>query len=116
MPCCAFAAFLISQLLVALAAIKQFVFRSTARPGTALVNNAVVEWRLGAQPVPAAAASAWARPTWNRRHRLGRGLAFAALIEAALLAGTLYSSRTHFASAESSAANVTQRAPHCESK
>ena len=116
MPCCAFAAFLISQLLVALAALKQLVFRSAARPATALVNNAVVEWRLGAQPTAVATASAWARPTWSRRHAWGRGLAFAALIEAALLTGTLYSARTHFARAETSAANVSQPTPHCESQ
>jgi|GEM_PF-1192023 len=114
MPCCAFAAFLISQLLVALAAVKQFVFRSAASPGTALVNNAVVEWRLDAQPAPVAAASVCARPTWKRRPALRRGLALAALIEAALLAGTLYSARTHFANAQTSAANVTQPAAHCE--
>jgi hypothetical protein len=107
MPCCAFAAFLISQLLVALAAIKQLVFRSAARPATALVSNAVVEWRLGAQPTALAAASAWARPTWRRRHAWGWGLAFAALIEAALLAGTFYSAQTHFAHGETSAPNAS---------
>ncbi|MBI5781162.1 MAG: hypothetical protein HZA65_05805 [Rhodocyclales bacterium] len=117
MPCCAFAAFLISQLLVAVAALKQLVFRSAARPATALVSNPVVEWRLGAQPTAVAAASAWAQPAWNRRHALGRGLAVAALIEMALLTGTLYSARIHFARAETSAANAGQpAAPHCEGR
>jgi len=116
MPCCAFAAFLISQLLVALAAIKKLVFRSAACPATALASNAVVEWRLGAQPKAVAAASAWARPAWRRRHAWGWGLAFAASIEATLLAGTLYSARAHFAHAETSASNASQPAPHCESQ
>ena len=87
MPCCAFAAFLFSQLVLGLAAIKRIVLPS--RTESRAQTNAVVEWRL-AEP-GGASSSAIPRP-----RRLSMPIfALAALLELALLCGTIYSVRVH---------------------
>jgi hypothetical protein len=88
MPCCAFAAFLFSQLVLGLAAIKRIVLPSRAE--SRAQTNAVVEWRL-AEPGRTASSSAIRRP-----RRLSMPIvALAALLELALLCGTIYSVRVH---------------------
>ncbi len=86
MPCCAFAAFIISQIVLGFGAIKRFVLRSGDSLDDA-PSNPATEWRLiGGAPVPAASA----------RRRLGiRTLAFAASIEILLAVGAVYGYRAH---------------------
>jgi hypothetical protein len=85
MPCCAFAAFIISQIVLGLGAIKRFVLRSgdSLEPAP---NNPATEWRLNGNP-PALAV-----PT--RRFGL-RTLAFAASIEILLTVGSVYGYHQH---------------------
>ena len=86
MPCCAFAAFIISQIVLGFGAVKRFMLRS----GDALddaPNNPATEWRLiGAGP----ALATTPRPRWGVRT-----LALAASIEILLGAGAVYGYRLH---------------------
>jgi hypothetical protein len=91
LPCCAFAAAIVAQLLVGLGVVKRVLFgadeASTSR-------NPVVEWRL--EPVsarrvgPPATSSARLLGRWSLR-----GLAFAAAIEAAIVLGVAYGLLEH---------------------
>jgi len=85
MPCCAFAAFIISQIVLGFGAIKRFVLRSDDSLDD-VPSNPATEWRLiGA---PAAEASS--------NHRFGiRALAFAASMEILLAAGAAYGYHLH---------------------
>ncbi len=109
MPCCAFAAFLLGQFLLGLAALKRLLFgRSTAAE---VPLNAAVEWRLvpaGGSPVCAAPASGWSRRrvwTWS--------LAGAAVLEAALLVGAIQFARTHFLHTQADAQSTASSALTC---
>jgi hypothetical protein len=86
MPCCAFAAFIISQIVLGFGAIKKFVLRSPDDLHQA-PNNPATEWRLvGGAPAVAAAPV----------RRFGvRALAFAASIEILLAVGALYGYHAH---------------------
>ena len=86
MPCCAFAAFIISQIVLGLGAIKKFVLRT----GDSLEdapNNPATEWRL------IGGAPALATPS-SRRFGM-RALALAASIEILLAAGAAYGYHAH---------------------
>jgi hypothetical protein len=86
MPCCAFAAFIVSQIVLGFAAIK----RSVLGPGDDLndvSSNPATEWRLigGAPALPL-------RP----RRRVGLPtLALAASVEIMLAAGAVYGYHLH---------------------
>jgi hypothetical protein len=81
MPCCALAAFVISQIVIGFGAIKRFVLRSDDSLDEAWRNPAT-EWRLTGD------APALAAPS---RRRLGmRTLAIAASIEILLVLGAAY--------------------------
>lgn len=80
MPCCAFAAFILGQILIGFDAVKRFVL---GRSTPAVVNPAT-EWRLGA---PTAVAS-------RSRYSL-KWFAIAAPIEIALVLGAGYGLRAH---------------------
>ncbi len=86
MPCCAFAAFIISQIVLGFGAIKRFVLRS----GDALddaPSNPATEWRL------IGGAPALATPS-ARRFGM-RTLALAASIEILLAIGAAYGYHLH---------------------
>jgi hypothetical protein len=86
MPCCAFAAFIISQIVLGFGAIKKFVLRSGGSLDDAPTNPAT-EWRL------IGGESALAAPP---RRRFGvRTLAIAASIEILLAIGGVYGYRLH---------------------
>jgi len=91
MPCCAFAAFLLGQLLLGLAALKRLLGRSSAADAPL---NAAVEWRLA----PAGAATVCATPArrWPRRRAWTWTFAGAAVLEAAVLLGAIQFARAHF--------------------
>ncbi len=86
MPCCAFAAFIISQIVLGFGAVKRFVLRR----GDSLAdapNNPATEWRL------IGASSATAGPSIRR---FGvHALAIAASIEILLAVGAFYGYRAH---------------------
>jgi hypothetical protein len=108
MPCCAFAACIVGQILLALAAVK----RALLGRGSAIeVRNAAVEWRLDA---PAAAIVAPpARVAWLRSRRAAGGLALAAALEIALVFGALYGLAEH-AGHRSSAEHAAHARPSVE--
>lgn len=85
MPCCAFAAFIISQVVLGFGAFKRFILRS----GDTLddvPSNPATEWRLNGFS-PLAAPS-------NRRFGI-RALAMAASIEILLATGAAYGYHLH---------------------
>jgi hypothetical protein len=86
MPCCAFAAFIISQIVLGLGAVKRFVLRSGDRVDEA-PNNPATEWRLiGDAPTLAGPPA--------RRFAV-RTLAFAVSIEMLLAVGAVYGYHLH---------------------
>ena len=86
MPCCAFAAFIISQIVLGFGAIKRFVLRSGDDLDDA-PSNPATEWRLiGGAPALAAPPS--------RRWGL-RAFALVASIEILLAVGAVYGYRVH---------------------
>ena len=90
MPCCAFAVFLVSQVLLGLAAVKRVVVGRGAGSDAAQ-RNATVEWRLG-QAVPLAC-----RPP---RRAIARTFVLVAVLEGALVVGGIYAARAHFGGVE----------------
>ncbi|HSD09401.1 MAG TPA: hypothetical protein VLF14_00325 [Candidatus Binatia bacterium] len=87
MPCCAFAACIVAQLLLAVGAIKRAIFGQGAGESTA--RNIAVEWRLDSGVAPSldlASASAG----WLLGRRSLRGLALAAALEVAIVVGAIY--------------------------
>jgi len=80
MPCCAFAAFILGQVLIGFDAVKRFVFGRT----TPAVVNPATEWRLGAPAAPA-----------SRSRHAFRWFAIAAPIEIALVLGAGYGLHAH---------------------
>jgi hypothetical protein len=86
MPCCALAAFIVSQIVLGVGAIKKFVLRS----GDSLEDapsNPPTEWRLiGGAPAPAAP---------SRRRFTVRALAIAGSIEILLAIGAAYGYHLH---------------------
>lgn len=90
MPCCAFAAFIVGQILVGLNAAKRFLFGASA--DAEVRANPATEWSLsGGAPVPSSAA----KPA-IRLHGT-RWFAVAAVIETALVLGGAYGLHAHFA-------------------
>jgi len=84
MPCCAFAAFIIAQIVLGLDALKRFFF---GRGLKSLEFNAATEWRLDAVSMTTSASARRLSPRW---------FAIAAAIELAIVAGGAYRLRTHF--------------------
>ena len=92
MPCCAFAAFLFSQLILGVAAVRRIVLG--AREESRAQTNAAVEWRLP-ESGGAAAASVIRPASWRPRRLSVPIFALAALIELAVLCGAIYGVRAH---------------------
>jgi len=90
MPCCAFVACLIGQLLVAVGAVRRLLGLAREDEGE---RNAAVEWRLG---VPAVVPLSVPRTGWFRDPRARRGLAVAAAFEILLILGAVWGYREHF--------------------
>jgi hypothetical protein len=89
MPCCAFAAFLVGQILLGLDAVKRFVFGGSS--DAEVPDNPATAWRLiGVAPVSGV------RTANYRRGPGARWFAVAAVIEMALLFGGAYGIRSHF--------------------
>jgi hypothetical protein len=85
MPCCAFAAFIISQIVLGVGAIKRFVLRSDDSLAQT-PNNPATEWRLNGASTAIASS----------RRRFGiRTLAVAASIEILLAVGAAYGYHLH---------------------
>jgi len=86
LPCCAFAAAIIAQLLVGLRVVKRTLFGAG---DASAARNPAVEWRLEPASVrrvePPPSSSGWVLGRWSFR-----GLAFAAAIEAAIVLGVAY--------------------------
>jgi hypothetical protein len=87
MPCCAFAAFIVSQIVLGFGTIKRFLLRSGDNTDDA-PNNPATEWRLiGDTPAPAGPP----------RRRFGvRAFALVASLEILLAAGAGYGYHVHF--------------------
>ena|SRR5438552_1950776 len=87
MPCCAFAACIVGQLILLVGAVKGALFGRGAAAPTA--RNAAVEWRLDA----ANAVAPNDRPSsagWRPSRMALRGLALAAALELAIVLGVIY--------------------------
>ena len=87
MPCCAFAAFIVSQVVLGFGVIKRFILRSGDTLDDA-PSNPATEWRL------IGAAPALTAPQSSRRLGL-RTLAIAASIEIILAIGAAYGYHLH---------------------
>jgi hypothetical protein len=88
MPCCAFAAAVIGQLLLVVRAVKRWLLGESADA----TRNAAVEWRLdGGSPIIETP-----RVSWLASRRVLGGLAIAAALEIALVAGAVYGLVDHF--------------------
>ena len=85
MPCCAFAAAILGQLILALGAVKRVILGGSASDATA--RNAAVEWRLDS---PTAGVPPPPRYAWLKSRRAIGGLAFAAAIEIVIVIGAVY--------------------------
>jgi hypothetical protein len=84
MPCCAFAACIVGQLILLVGAVKGALFGRGADP-----RNTAVEWRLDAanavtrSPMPSSAG-------WRPSRGALRGLVLAAALEVAIVLGVIY--------------------------
>ena len=87
MPCCAFAACIVAQLLLGVRAIKRAVFGRGAGESTA--RNLAVEWRLDSV-APVALDLAPLPAGWLVGRRSLRGLALAAALEVVIVLGAIY--------------------------
>lgn len=97
MPCCAFAAFILGQVLIGLDGIKRFFgLAASATP-----NNPATEWRLNS-----------IAPRRKSRPRLGvRWAAVAAILEIALVVGGAYGLRAHLGPGHDSNLAQIERCP-----
>jgi hypothetical protein len=86
MPCCAFAACIVGQLIFAFAAVKRALFG--ADPDGIAKRNAVVEWRLDSPAAPSLGDAP--RSAWLRSRRAIGGLALAAALEMLIILGAAY--------------------------
>jgi len=87
MPCCAFAACIVGQLILIVGAVKGALFgRPAASPAA---RNTAVEWRLDAanavarSPMPSSAG-------WRPSRAAMRGMMLAAALEVAIVLGVIY--------------------------
>src|SRR5262249_44828293 len=105
MPCCAFAAAIVAQLILGVRVIKRVIFGSTA--GESAARNLAVEWRLGwaaaASPDLAAGSGGWLR---GRRPL--RGLALAAALELVIVLGAVYGIAEHLGHAAGHSQHIHQ--------
>jgi hypothetical protein len=101
MPCCAFAAFILSQMALAFTALKARLLGHSAQGDqTQSQSNPAVEWRLfgdgagvgSARAEAAAGAGGWRRPGLMPM----RAWVLAAAVETALVLGAAYGLGLHF--------------------
>jgi hypothetical protein len=91
MPCCAFAACIVAQLLLAVRAIRRTLLGQ--RAGGATESNIAVEWRLDSVTPSLALAPALGGRLPGRRAL--RGLALVAAVELLLVLGAIYGVAEH---------------------
>jgi hypothetical protein len=87
MPCCAFAACIVGQLILLVGAVKGALFGRGAAVPTA--RNAAVEWRLDAANV-VARNDRLSSAGWRPSRRALRGLALVAALELVIVLGVIY--------------------------
>jgi hypothetical protein len=99
MPCCAFAAFVLSQFVFGIAAIRRVVLgRRAAAASPGLSRNPVVEWRLSVPSSFRADAAQKISVSW-RSHAVWRwGFLVVGALEIMLLVGGIYVGRAYFLS------------------
>ena len=109
MPCCAFAACIVGQLILLLGAVKGALFgRPSAMP---TARNTAVEWRLDAantvarSPMPYSAG-------WRPSGVTVRGLVLAAALELAIVLGVIYGVFEHLGHGAHAAASSHVHAAH----
>ena len=109
MPCCAFAACIVGQLILLLGAVKGAVFGRPATESTA--RNTAVEWRLDAANavVPNHLPSSGG---WRPSRRAMGGLALAAALELAIVLGVIYGVFGHLGHRDHAAASSHVHAAH----
>jgi hypothetical protein len=103
MPCCAFAAAVIGQLLLVVRAVKRLLLGESAEAA----RNVAVEWRLGGESPPFEAPR---RFSLGSRRVLG-GLAIAAVLEIALVLGAVYGLVDHFGHGHATHVHGAARGP-----
>ena len=91
MPCCAFAACIVGQLILGFVAVKRALLGGAS--GAAAAQNAVVLWRLDSPAAPAPAPAP--RRAWRGARRRVRNLALVAALEVLLILGAVYGVREH---------------------
>ena len=106
MPCCAFAACIVGQLILLVGAVKGALFGCPAAP-----RNTAVEWRLDAantvarSPMPYSAG-------WRPSGVAVRGLVLAAALELAIVLGVIYGVFEHLGHGAHAAASSHVHAAH----
>jgi hypothetical protein len=96
MPCCAFAAFILSQIIVGLAAIKNFVLNRPADSLESIPDNPATEWRLVRDTATMPSITATSGSTLRLPLGLSfRTIAIAASIEVLLVSGSAYGLLLH---------------------
>lgn len=99
MPCCAFAAFIVSQIALALAALKaRLLGRSADHNPSESRSNAAVDWRLFGNDAGAAPPRVEAHARGRRRgfgRMPARGWIFVAAVETAIVLGAAYGFGSH---------------------
>jgi hypothetical protein len=89
MPCCAFAACIVAQIILGVSAVKRALFGSGVESPE---RNPAVEWRLDSPPAPSLDLAAGRLP----RRRSLRVLALAAAVELVIIVAGIYGVVEHF--------------------
>ena len=101
MPCCALAACIVGQFVLAFHALRRALFGA---PDETTLRNSAVEWRLDAEAAPSLAPAR--RPAWLKSRRAVGGLALAAVVELLIVLGGIYGVIEHFGHGAHHAAHV----------
>jgi hypothetical protein len=104
LPCCAFAACIVAQLLIALGAVRRTLFGAEADSAQ---RNPAVEWRLEPATArrldPPPSRLPWVFSRWSFR-----SLAFAAALEVVIVLGAIYGFLEHVGHGVQHAERVNQ--------
>ena len=109
MPCCAFAACIVGQIILLVGAVKGALFGRSAAAPTA--RNAAVEWRLDAANA-VARSDRLSSAGWRPSGVAVRGLVLAAALELAIVLGVIYGVFEHLGHGAHAAASSHVHAAH----